>query len=197
MGRARRAAPETRREEILEAALACFSARGYHGSTVDDIAAGAGLSKGAVYWHFEGKREIFLALLELIVDQSMEAMEGLLEGADSAREALHRISRAGMLAARESGLIEASAEFTAQAIRDAEFRDLLRRLYERGLELVGGQLQLGIDRGEFRPFDVRALAAVILAATDGLFLYAVMLPEIEPERVWPPALDALLDGVSK
>ena len=197
MGRARRAAPETRREEILEAALACFSARGFHGSTVDDIAAGAGLSKGAVYWHFEGKREIFLALLELIVDQSMEAMEGLLEGADSAREALHRISRAGMLAARESGLIEASAEFTAQAIRDAEFRDLLRRLYERGLELVGGQLQLGIDRAEFRPFDVRALAAVILAATDGLFLYAVMLPEIEPERVWPPALDALLDGVSK
>ncbi len=197
MGRARRAAPETRREEILEAALACFAARGYHGSTVDDIAAGAGLSKGAVYWHFEGKREIFLALLELIVDQSMDALEGLLEGADSAREALHRISRAGMLAARESGLIEASAEFTAHAIRDAEFRDLLRRLYARGLVRVGGQLQLGSVGGVFRPFEVGARAAVILAATDGLFLYAVMLPEIEPERVCPPALDALLDGVSK
>ena len=197
MGRAPRAAPETRREEILEAALACFAARGYHESTVDDIAARAGLSKGAVYWHFEGKREVFLALLELIVEQGMEALEGVIEGADSAREALHRISRAGMLAARESRLIEASTEFTAHAIRDSEFRDLLRRLYERGLELVGGQLQLGIDRGEFRPFDVRALAVVILASIDGLFLYALMLPEIEPERVWPPALDALLDGVSK
>jgi len=186
-----------RREEILEAALACFSARGYHESTVDDIAARAGLSKGAVYWHFEGKREIFLALLEAIVEQGIEAMDVGLEGVESAREALHRISQAGMHAARESGLIEASTQFTAHAIRDPEFRELLRRLYQRGLELVGGQLQLGIDRGEFRAFDVEALAAVILAATDGLFLYALMLPDIEPERIWPPALDALLDGVSK
>ena len=69
MGRARRAAPETRREEILEAALACFSARGYHGSTVDDIAAGAGLSKGAVYWHFEGKEDVFLALFDHLAEE--------------------------------------------------------------------------------------------------------------------------------
>ena len=56
---ARRRAPEASRDAILDAALRCFAKRGYHETSIDDIAARARLSKGAVYWHFEGKRELF------------------------------------------------------------------------------------------------------------------------------------------
>ena len=56
-----RVSTEARREEILKAAYTCFSRGGYHATTIDDIALEAGLSKGAVYWHFEGKWELFLA----------------------------------------------------------------------------------------------------------------------------------------
>ncbi|HZU71530.1 MAG TPA: helix-turn-helix domain-containing protein, partial [Acidimicrobiales bacterium] len=53
-----------RREHILKAALRCFARRGYHATTVDDIAAEAGVSKGAPYVYFESKEALFRALYE-------------------------------------------------------------------------------------------------------------------------------------
>ena len=52
---------EERRAQILQAASTCFSRKGYHQTTMDDIVEEAGLSKGGVYWHFSSKKELFLA----------------------------------------------------------------------------------------------------------------------------------------
>jgi AcrR family transcriptional regulator len=55
---------EVRRKEILDAALRCFSNKGYHETRIDDIVKESGLTKGAIYWYFKGKRELFVALIE-------------------------------------------------------------------------------------------------------------------------------------
>ncbi|KVD89620.1 TetR family transcriptional regulator [Burkholderia sp. ABCPW 14] len=55
---------DVRINQILDAALAEFSASGFAGARIDDIAARAGMSKGGVYTHFGSKDEIFAALLE-------------------------------------------------------------------------------------------------------------------------------------
>src|SRR4029079_15191024 len=52
------------RERILAAARRVFLARGYYGATLEQIAEEAGFTKGAVYSRFEGKADLFLALLE-------------------------------------------------------------------------------------------------------------------------------------
>lgn len=52
------------RSRILVAAKQVFARQGYAGATLDMIAAEAGLTKGAVYWHFESKSDLFLALME-------------------------------------------------------------------------------------------------------------------------------------
>ncbi len=179
-----RASPEIRREEILAAALACFAAGGYHETTVDDIAARAGLSKGAVYWHFEGKREIFLAALDRYVDESLTWFRAAAEGATTARGGLARISEVALSSVPESGLVEATLDYLAHATRDDEFAARFRRLWTGCSELVGAQLQRGIDSGEFRSFDVDAMATAIFAAMDGLFLQSVVLPEIRPGPIW-------------
>src|SRR5689334_18537151 len=59
-GRMRRTKEEAAktRDAIVEAALACFDARGIAHATLDEIAAKAGVTKGAVYHHFGGKPEI-------------------------------------------------------------------------------------------------------------------------------------------
>jgi TetR/AcrR family acrAB operon transcriptional repressor len=54
------------RESIVAAALACFDRHGIAQSTLAQIAAEAGVTKGAVYWHFKGKHEIFHALREQV-----------------------------------------------------------------------------------------------------------------------------------
>src|SRR5215217_6779001 len=52
------------RGRILAAASQVFAEHGYDGATLDMVAADAGVTKGAVYWHFASKGELFLALLE-------------------------------------------------------------------------------------------------------------------------------------
>ncbi len=60
----RRLTAEERRAGILDAALAVFSARGYHPSSIDDIAREAGISKALIYEHFESKQGLYADLLE-------------------------------------------------------------------------------------------------------------------------------------
>lgn len=59
----RRLDPEQRRAEILRAAFACFSERGFAATRMEDVAARAGIAKGTVYLHFADKEELFTALV--------------------------------------------------------------------------------------------------------------------------------------
>ena len=59
MRRTKEEAARTRRD-IVEAALACFDSHGIAGTTLEQIAAEAKVTKGAVYWHFTGKAEILV-----------------------------------------------------------------------------------------------------------------------------------------
>ena len=52
------------REHLLEAAASCSPATGYHGASLDEVAAAAGFTKGAVYSNFKSKEDLFLALFD-------------------------------------------------------------------------------------------------------------------------------------
>ncbi len=55
---------EDTRRKILEAAAQVFSEKGFYGSVVDDIVKASGTSKGAVYFYFDSKEQIFLSLVD-------------------------------------------------------------------------------------------------------------------------------------
>ncbi|AUL47279.1 TetR family transcriptional regulator [Bordetella trematum] len=82
----RRLPPERRVQEILDAALVEFSARGYGATRMDDIAARAGLSKGGLYAHFASKEDMLAALLELWLKPTPIDPEAMLDGVCSLRE---------------------------------------------------------------------------------------------------------------
>src|SRR2546429_2581908 len=63
----------SRREEILEIAVGLFASRGYHGVSMDDIGAAAGVTGPALYHHFAGKEAMLVAALNPV-------SEGLLAG---------------------------------------------------------------------------------------------------------------------
>src|SRR5438445_8836302 len=79
--RAARAQGREARDELLTAALRVFARRGYGQAGVNEIAAEAGYSKGALYWHFASKEEVLLALLEERINAPMREMVALLESA--------------------------------------------------------------------------------------------------------------------
>jgi AcrR family transcriptional regulator len=65
------------RADLLAAAAEVFAEQGFRRASVEAIAERAGYSKGAVYWHFESKEEVFLALLEERIEHLGAPVAGL------------------------------------------------------------------------------------------------------------------------
>ena len=70
---------EARRERILRAAVACFARSGYDATTMEHIAAEAGIAKGATYGYFESKEAVFLALYDAWGCSQRDEIESALE----------------------------------------------------------------------------------------------------------------------
>ena len=121
------------RADLLSAALRVFARRGYREASVDEIAAEAGYSKGAVYWHFSGKAELLLTLLDERVDVPMREKVALLASApveqDMSVEASKTFARLG---AEEREALMLEREYATLALRDPE---LGARYVERQSEL--------------------------------------------------------------
>ena len=124
------------REELLDAALVVFARRGYREAGVDEIAAEAGYSKGALYWHFAGKDELLSTLLDERIDAPMREAVGLLATAppeqDMALEATRQFGQQ-LRDARDALLLE--REYWSLAIRDGRLR---ARYAKRQTELREG-----------------------------------------------------------
>jgi AcrR family transcriptional regulator len=76
---------EERRVAILDAALAVFAERGYHASSIDDIAREGGVSKALIYEHFASKQDLYAELLEQHAGQLFSALsEAISEAGRSA-----------------------------------------------------------------------------------------------------------------
>src|SRR5437588_11181672 len=111
------------RDELLTAALRVFARRGYRDAGVDEIAADAGYSKGALYWHFSGKQELLLALIDERIDAPMRDRVALLASAppdrDMSAEATRTFTKQ-LGEEREALLLE--REYWSLVMRDPELR---------------------------------------------------------------------------
>jgi AcrR family transcriptional regulator len=99
---------EANRERILRAARTVFGARGYHAATIEEIADEAGLSNGAIYYNFESKEALFLALLDERLDERLEHLRATLGSS-----------------ARDGGLDEEARDVTRSFKESREWRLLL------------------------------------------------------------------------
>lgn len=77
-----------RPQEILEAALTVFLAKGFASARLDDVAAAAGISKGLLYRYFDSKAELFKAMVRQMLVVTIKATAARLRGTASAAEAL-------------------------------------------------------------------------------------------------------------
>ncbi|WP_243075727.1 TetR/AcrR family transcriptional regulator [Microbacterium sp. SS28] len=90
----RRMSSEERREQIIAAALAVFGARGYEGTTTDDVARTAGVSQPYVVRLFGTKENLFLAAVQSALDELMRVFRAALEDDSTDRPVSKRIGEA-------------------------------------------------------------------------------------------------------
>jgi len=153
-------APRDTRERILRSALEVFEERGYHAASIDDVAARAGVTKGAVYYWFTDKDDLARDLQQELWEQLKTAALATFEADRDIVSNLEHGLEAYLIALQRLG----SARFF---LRDAwTIPALAADEDERGSAraLIKGFLELGIVRGEILGLDPDAMAAVLVGA---------------------------------
>jgi AcrR family transcriptional regulator len=170
--RSRRPKKDVVRRRLLDAALEVFAQRGFDTATLDEVAAAAGLSKGAIYSNFTSKDDLFFAMMTDQVSARVESVRTALATGehDGKRLDLHHIGRLLTMALaeqREWRLV--FIDFWSRALRDdeARVRFVAHRRAIREAIADGVQHILVEDQppGEFTIDDV---VTVVLALSNGL-----------------------------
>lgn len=188
------------RATLLDAAAEVFAARGLRDASVDEVAERAGYSKGAVYWHFESKEDLFLALLEERIDQPMREMIELLESAppeqDMGPEASRRFT-ALLQTQRELLLLE--HEYWSQAARDPELGERYRRRQAGLRSALGRALITRVEHLGGPALDRaggEAMATIVMGLAAGLARERLIDPEAVPDDLLGKALVLLYKGTT-
>jgi len=192
----REQAREERRRQILEAALAVFSRKGFHAANVSDVAAEAGVSQGTIYWYFESKEELLnAALLAFFVDFGVESFRAV-EGCETAEEKLRCLGRSmeGFSETAE-GLFTLFLSYWSSSDKRDEVAQMWAELLAEYKDLVVGIIEEGVRSGEFRPLDADSLVWAILGAYDGLAAYGLLMPDMDLSRINDVFMGTVISGL--
>ena len=161
------------RERVLSAAEKLFSSKGYYDTSMDEIVAESNLSKGAIYGYFKSKEELFVALQDKQLQESISVLTSTFSPKDSARTKLEKVIGAafGSMASGSKKSCRINLEFNVAAPR---MKSVQHRRDDRFMalhHLIMGIIREGVDKGEFRrDVDLDSAALALLAIADGLSL---------------------------
>jgi AcrR family transcriptional regulator len=167
-----------RRAQILQAASRVFARKGYHAANVSDVSAEAGVSQGTVYHYFDSKEDLFMAVFEAWETGNLNReVQAAMDTSASASERLRYLAHAvGEYMALTEEIFPASVEFWSHIHREAAIREGFQRIFAELRATVAQFIQDGIAQGEFVSIDSNAVAALLIAAYDGLILQRLSDP---------------------
>ena len=187
---------EERRAQLMEAALAAFSRGGYHGTHVSHIIAEAGVARGTFYLYFQGKREVFQAL----IDEMFHSLDGVTEVLDP-RAAVSPVEQLRRNLERFVGVLLARPRLTTLLLEqrvplEPELRQRLREFYADLTRKVEQGLALGEELGLFEPVDREVVARAIVGAVKEVFYsWDHQREAFEPRRVADALIELTLNGL--
>ena len=187
---------DERRAQIIEAALTCFARRGYRNTTMDDIAAESGLSKGSLYWYFNSKDDLFASAITSVFMDIGQQTTTTLDQYTTASDKLRAVAQEAVKFCKATeGFFSLFVEFWVQSSRREEAAQLWTDLLVQFKDIMAGIIEEGIRSGEFRSVDSEQLVWAMMATYDGLAVYAMMMPDIDVDRVSRAFIETLLNGL--
>ena len=190
---------EFRSTEILDAARAVFSKRGFNDVTVDEIAAEAGLAKATVYQYFPSKQDIYLAALRAGIHQLLERTEAAMKGVEGARAKIEAFVRTRLeyLHQHQEFFAVYHAQF-GNVMHPASLNEEFRTLYRRQFENLLAALQQGIKRGELAKVNAEVLAIAIYESTRGVMVHRCLdWSSATVDQQVAALMEILWDGAAK
>ena len=183
---------------LLEAAARVFAHRGLAQASVDEVAADAGFTKGAVYANFGSKEELFLAMLDARFRRRLEDMDRALS-TDEPPEVQARVAGRDFIAFLNSDpewrrlFIEAALH----ASRDEVFRTKLQDHYAQMRARMAGLLEARRAAGGFDPgVPADQLATMLFAMANGVGFEQLVEPDAVPDDMFATMLELFALGLA-
>ena len=197
----RRRRKAERPQEILEAAFVEFSRNGYAMTTLDQIAEGAGVTKGTIYVYFENKEHLFISMVREVTKATLDTVHEMLE--------THEGTTADLLRAQFSFIYQHIVEdrrrrevlrmLIAEAPRFPELADRYHQEILRPcLDMLRQAIQRGMDRGEFRNSAIIDLPQIVIAPIALVDIWMMMFDDRQPldmKAYFNAHLDLVLNGL--
>ena len=187
---------EATRQKLLAAAERIFARDGFEAARLEDIAAGAGYTRGAFYANFCGKEEIFFALLEKWVWQRIDSVRAVLRKQKTPRQKLAALRKHYAEIAKDRRVVLISLEFKLFALRHPEaharLQDRHRRLRAMWGELIAELLEA---LGRTLPISNTAASAACSSLAQGLLLEQLVDPKTLSEKDVRHILGLFFDSV--
>jgi AcrR family transcriptional regulator len=192
---------EERRVAILEAALAVFAERGYHASSIDDIAREGGVSKALIYEHFASKQDLYAELLEQYAGELFSALAEAISEAGTTASARLAIGFDAFY-----GFVEEHRVAWRMLFREAmdpETMVVLDRVMAQVTAIVAGLIaedpssRRPVTGAETREQGIQVLAQLLVGAVQSLASWWSEHPELPRERIVEMTMDFTWLGLQR
>lgn len=189
-----------RRQEVLVAARKVFTKKGFHRSTMDDIAAAIGISKGAVYLYFPSKERLFMAIIEQGLKERTEMLKDIISKKNDC------LSKIKEYLDRAFNFVESNRDLVQMFMmleRDLVCSDLHKNLHEqaikemeRSIEYLTAIIRQGVKEGLLKKIDPVTMALGLSGVTQMFVMRAIFNKTTKShEKEKSFILEAFLEGV--
>ena len=187
---------EVRRTQILGAARKCFIEKGYFPTRMEDIARVSGLSKGGIYFHFEGKSQIFEALVRQLYEEFTAVLKQASEEPGDYLKMFEELARHYL------DFFHSHPDYPRffmvmgeMAGRDESVRKMLASLQNEYTRVIAKIIKSGIDAGALKPVDPEATATLLKGIIDAMEGYFAIGVDIEVEKLMATGMEIVMRGL--
>ena len=190
---------DLRKEQIMSAALSVVVAKGYEHSRMDDIVEKSQLSKGAIYWYYKSKKEVYLSLVDYWFVQYSSGVLDKVQHQESASTQLKALFDFFINQFDNNpASFKILVEFWRMSGLDPDFNSKLQKIYSQFLEYITEIIKTGIASGEFKKVDPRITALSILINIEGINWFTLFDKSgVEAHDYIDTISDFILNGLKK
>jgi len=154
---------DLRKNQILEAAMEVITQNGYENSRMDDVVKLSNMSKGAIYWYYKSKKDLYLDLVNYWVMRYSDMVTKIMEKDQKASLQLKQILNYFIDEyEKDPEPFKALTEFWSMAQKDDDFHKKVQKVYAAFLEVIESIIANGKKSGEFKNVNTRIAALSIM-----------------------------------
>lgn len=175
---------ETRRNEIIDAARACFLRSGFHKTTTDEICREANITPGGLYHYFGSKEELISAVIDRSAETAVERMKNLIADSMNAESAFRQVGGIFFQTMQDGEIDNATRlelEIWVEGLKNPKLFEKSQKAWAMRMKWLEALVARGIDEGIYdaEVVEPRAMASLLIAIWMGMRMGRLMGSEFD------------------